>query len=182
MQSPLGCSEGWISEGSRNRNAAIPWLHLLLNQCFQVEHSNWELYCKETGKVGIHSTKQVHSVFLNEKLKNDVQRLSHWLLSHASFFSVFKMHVPAVPKVLTRLVQTYKLHGFFFLPHLPRRHVCSSIRSYTDFPGLVEIAAERKRGASLHGLRQCSQAGCPQLTMTLEIRLSKTVTCERAPL
>jgi hypothetical protein len=61
------------------------------------------------------------------------------------------MHVPAVPNLPTRHVQTYKLHGFVFRPHPPTRHVFISTRSYTDFPGLVEIAAERKRGASLHG-------------------------------
>jgi len=33
--------------------------------------------------------------------------------------------------------------------------------NYTGFPGLVQVAAESERGASLHGHRQCSQAGCP---------------------
>jgi hypothetical protein len=83
------------------------------------------------------------------------------------FFSVFIMHAPAVPNVRTKLVQTYKLHDFFSRPHLPRRHVCSATRSYTDSPGLAEIAAERTRGAGLHGQRKCSHADRPQVTVTL---------------
>jgi hypothetical protein len=72
--------------------------------------------------------------------------------------------------------------SFVVLPHLPRRHACSSTRNYTDFCGQIQIAAERKRGASLNGQRKCSQAGCPQVTITLDIRLSKAITRERAPL
>jgi hypothetical protein len=33
--------------------------------------------------------------------------------------------------------------------------------NYTGFPGLVQVAAESEFGASLHGHRKCSQAGCP---------------------
>jgi len=33
--------------------------------------------------------------------------------------------------------------------------------NYTGFPGLVQVAAESECGASLHGHRKCSQAGCP---------------------
>jgi len=32
---------------------------------------------------------------------------------------------------------------------------------YTGFPGVVQVAAESDCGASLHGHRKCSQAGCP---------------------
>jgi hypothetical protein len=32
--------------------------------------------------------------------------------------------------------------------------------NYTGFPGLVQVAAESKCGASLYGHRKCSQAGC----------------------
>ena len=35
MQSPLGCSKGWISESNTNRNAAVSWLHISVNLCFQ---------------------------------------------------------------------------------------------------------------------------------------------------
>jgi hypothetical protein len=31
VQSPLGRSKGWISEGNRNRNAAVSWLHISIN-------------------------------------------------------------------------------------------------------------------------------------------------------
>jgi len=33
--------------------------------------------------------------------------------------------------------------------------------NYTSFPGLVQVAAESKCGASLHGRGKCFQAGCP---------------------
>jgi hypothetical protein len=33
--------------------------------------------------------------------------------------------------------------------------------NYTGVPGLVQVAAESECGASLHGHRKCSQAGCP---------------------
>jgi len=33
--------------------------------------------------------------------------------------------------------------------------------NYTDFPGVVQVAAESECGASLHGYMKCSQAGCP---------------------
>ena len=33
--------------------------------------------------------------------------------------------------------------------------------NYTGFPGLVQVAAESKCGASLHGHRKCLQVGCP---------------------
>ena len=32
----------------------------------------------------------------------------------------------------------------------------------TDFSGVVEFMAARKRGATLHGQRKCRQAGCLQ--------------------
>lgn len=37
-----------------------------------------------------------------------------------------------------------------------------SQRTATDFSGLVEFIAARKRGATLHGQRKCRQAECPQ--------------------
>ena len=33
--------------------------------------------------------------------------------------------------------------------------------NYTGFPGLAQGTAESECGASLHGHRKCSQAGCP---------------------
>ena len=33
--------------------------------------------------------------------------------------------------------------------------------NYTSFPGLVQVATVSECGASLHGHRKCSQAGCP---------------------
>jgi hypothetical protein len=52
-------------------------------------------------------------------------------------------------------------------------------RSYTDFLRLVEVAAEWKRGASVHGQKKCSLAGRPIVTVTLENRLSKAVTRDK---
>jgi hypothetical protein len=51
--------------------------------------------------------------------------------------------------------------------HLLLRHVYSSTRIYTDFSGLVQVAAESEYGASLHRQRKC----CPLVTVTLESRL-----------
>jgi len=39
--------------------------------------------------------------------------------------------------------------------------------NYTDFPGLVQVAAESECGASLHGHRKCSQAACPLVNCDL---------------
>jgi len=39
--------------------------------------------------------------------------------------------------------------------------------NYTGFPGLVQVAAESECGASLHGHRKCSQAGCPLVNCDL---------------
>lgn len=41
------------------------------------------------------------------------------------------------------------MHGFLFRLHLFTRHTCSC-HSYTGFPPLVDIPAERKCGATLH--------------------------------
>lgn len=91
------------------------------------------------------------------------------------------MHVPAVPDFLGILIWTYELHGLISRPRSLLRHVCSSARSYTDFLCLVAVAAERKRGASVPGQRKCGQAGRPIVNVTLENRLSKAVTRNRAP-
>jgi hypothetical protein len=72
--------------------------------------------------------------------------------------------------------------GFVFCPHLLRHHGCSSTHSYIDFPGLVEIAGERKHGTSLHSQRKCSQASCSVSYHDLGDQLSKAVTHEQAPL
>jgi len=39
--------------------------------------------------------------------------------------------------------------------------------NYTCFPGLVQVAAESECGASLHGHRKCSHAGCPLVNCEL---------------
>ena len=108
--------------------------------------------------------------------------LPHRLPAHASFLSVFVVHVPAVLDLWGRLMQTYELHGLFFRPHFLLRRVCSSTHSYTDFPGLVQVVIDSECGASLHGQRTCSQAARLLVTVTLENRLSKAVTRETAPL
>jgi hypothetical protein len=39
--------------------------------------------------------------------------------------------------------------------------------NYTGFPGQVQVVAESEYGASLHGHRKCSQAGCPLVNRDL---------------
>ena len=76
-----------------------------------------------------------------------------WTPKHAYVFSIFKTHMPAVPNLWTGLIQSYKMHGFVFCPYLPRHYVRSFsryTRSYTNIPGLVSNAAERKCGATSH--------------------------------
>jgi hypothetical protein len=63
------------------------------------------------------------------------------------------------------------LHGLIFRTKFLLRHVCSSTRSYTDFPVLVKVAAERERGASVQGQRKCSQTGRPKVDVTWEKNL-----------
>ena len=92
------------------------------------------------------------------------------------------MHVPTVPNLRGRLVQTYELHCLICRPQFLLRHVCSSTRSYTDCPSLVEATAESDSVAGLHGQKTCSQPGSPLVTVTLENRLSKAVTRAKAPL
>ena len=90
-----------------------------------------------------------------------VKCLPHRLPAHVSFISVFVMHVPAVPNLRGRLIYTYKFQRLFFRPHFLTGHVHGTALNYTGFPGLVQVAAESECGASLHGHRKCSQAGCP---------------------
>jgi hypothetical protein len=70
------------------------------------------------------------------------------------------MHVPAVPNLRGRLIYTYKFQRLFG-PHFLTGHVHGTALNYTGFPDLVQVAAESECGASLHGHRKCSQAGCP---------------------
>jgi hypothetical protein len=84
-------------------------------------------------------------------------------------------------------IYTYELHDLIFQPHFLWRHVYNFTRShrshlaYTDFLRLVEVAAESKRGASIHGQKKCTIAGRPKVTVTLVNRLSQAVTREKAP-
>ena len=63
--------------------------------------------------------------------------------------------------------------SLFLCPNFLPRHVrgtalnpCSQpileicALNYTGFPGLGQVAAESECGASLHGHKKCSQAGC----------------------
>jgi hypothetical protein len=53
--------------------------------------------------------------------------------------------------------------------------------SYIGFPGLVQVPAESEFGASLHGHRKCSQAGCLLVNRDLgEWALEGGYTCESA--
>jgi len=53
--------------------------------------------------------------------------------------------------------------------------------NYIGFPGLVQVAAESECGASLHGHRKCSQAGCPLVNGDLaESALERDYTYESA--
>ena len=107
-----------------------------------------------------------------------VQYLPHRLPGHASFIPGFVMHVPADPNLRERLVQTYQFQCPFLSPRFLIRHVRRTAvnhrpyqpwitLNYTGFPRLVQVAAESECGASLHGHRKCSQAGCPLVTVTL---------------
>ena len=110
-----------------------------------------------------------------------VQCLPHRMPAHASFIPVFVMHVPAVPNLRERLVQTYQLHCLFLCPRFLNRHLRRTALNYTGFPGLVQVAAESECGASLHGHRKCSQAGCPLVYRDLgESTLEGGYTCEIA--
>ena len=61
----------------------------------------------------------------------------------------------------------------YFRVHSVHIHVPATVLlsthalNYTGFPGLVEVAAESECGASLHGHRKCSQAGCPLVNCDL---------------
>ena len=94
------------------------------------------------------------------------------IAAHASFITLFVMHVPAVPNFLGRIICIYKLHGRISLPRSLLRHVCSSTRSYTDFLCLVEVAVERTRGTSVPEQRKCCQAGLP---IALDNKLKKKI-------
>jgi hypothetical protein len=64
---------------------------------------------------------------------------------HVSF-AIFIMYVPVVPHV--NLLTLY----FCSLPtHFGSAFMLCSCSQATDFSGLVESAAKRKRGAALHG-------------------------------
>ena len=102
------------------------------------------------------------------------------IVTHASFITVFVVHVPAVPNFLGRLICTYELHCRISRPRSLLLHVCSSTRSYTDFLCLVEVAVERNRVTSVPGQRKCCQAGLPIANVTLQNRLSKAVTLSSA--
>ena len=109
-----------------------------------------------------------------------VQCLPHRMPAHA-FIPVFVMHVPAVPYLRERLVQTYQLQCLFLCPCFLTRHLRHTALNYTGFPGLVQVAAESECGASLHGHRKCSQAGCPLVYRDLgESTLEGGYTCEIA--
>jgi hypothetical protein len=75
------------------------------------------------------------------------------------------MHVPAVPNLRERHVYMYKFQRLFLCPNF--RHVRGTALNYTDFPGLVLVAAESECGASLHGHRKCSQACSPLVNRDL---------------
>jgi hypothetical protein len=87
--------------------------------------------------------------------------------AHASFLPVLVMHVLDVPNLRGRLIYTYGFNCLFLCPHFLPSHVCSTALNYTVSPGLVQVAAESESGASLHGNRKCSQAGCPLVNSDL---------------
>ena len=108
----------------------------------------------------------------------DVDCLPHRLPPNISVLPVFVLHVPAVSNLRGRLKQTYVLHGLIFRTKFLLRRVSRSARSYTDFPGLVQVAAEKERGLDYTDKRKCSRAGRPKVTVTLEIESRRRFTWE----
>ena len=79
---------------------------------------------------------------------------------------------------------SYKLSNVFISSLVDNFRVAiyEAARSYTNFYGLVESTADRKRGATLHRQRKCSQADSPPRYRDFRESASKAVTRERAPL
>jgi hypothetical protein len=105
----------------------------------------------------------------------DVDCLSHRLPPNTSVLPVFVVHVPAVSNLRGRLKQTYVLHGLIFRTNFLLRHVCSSARSYTDFPGLVQVAAEKERGVRLLRQKKVLSSRTSESYRDLGNRISKEV-------
>ena len=79
----------------------------------------------------------------------------------ARFFSLCLYNACAGCPKSQGKTHAYKLQRLFFRPRFLAGHVHGTALNYTGFPGLVQVAAESECGASLHGHRKRSQAGCP---------------------
>jgi len=89
------------------------------------------------------------------------------------------MNMAAVPNLLSCLIYISNVFVSSSV-HTVRIAIDEPARSYNNFPGLFESTADRKRGATLHGQRKCSQADYPRGYRFFRESGSKAVTRERA--
>lgn len=107
-------------------------------------------------------------------------------LLRVSIFSViFLKYVGACPKLVANPCINLLTLSFFVFRCIPNRHLyrCTqTTRSNTDFSGLVESITDRTRVTTFHDQRSDLQSILREVTVTFDSRISKAVTCQRAPL